>query len=324
MDKAKNLPLVSVYLITYNHAKYIRQAIEGILVQKTSFDWNLIIADDFSTDGTKEILLEYEEKLPDIIRLILQNKNVGPAQNFIDLIATPESKYIAYLEGDDYWTSPFKLQKQVDYLETRPRIFGCFHDVIVVDENNNLIKDNYYHPPREIFNQSDSLTYGGAYCTGSLMFRSSVLNNVPKWFLNSPSDYALDLLIAEFGDIAHIGENLGAYRIHKGGTWQGTLQHKNLENVIRRYQVCLTNPKFKKEYGNFFYGKIGELSGVVALHYQKERMIFRKIKYSWFFIYYSRPRNIGVIKYSLGTLLFPSFIKKIKHLFSKQIKNVEA
>jgi glycosyltransferase involved in cell wall biosynthesis len=316
--------ILSICLITYNQANYIKQSIESILIQKTSFDWKLIIADDFSTDGTREILLEYKERFPESIRLILQKENVGPARNFIDLITKPESKYIAYLEGDDYWTSPFKLQKQVDFLESNTGVFGCFHDVVVVDENNNLIKNNYYQPTKEIFNQVDSLTYGSAYCTGSLMFRSSVLKNIPKWFLNSPSDYAVDLLITEFGLIAHINENLGAYRIHKDGTWQGNLVHKNQENVIERYKICLTNPKFKKKYGSFFYSKIGELSGLVALHYQKESKFFKKIKYSWFFIYYSRPRNIGVLKYALGILLFPSFYKRIKHLFLKQIKNVEA
>ena len=109
-------PLLSVCLITYNHNKYIREAIESILMQKVNFTWELIIADDFSTDGTREIVLEYKEKYPDFIKLILQEKNVGATRNWIDLIIAPKSKYIAYFEGDDYWTNPYKLQKQRDFI----------------------------------------------------------------------------------------------------------------------------------------------------------------------------------------------------------------
>ncbi|HMG68105.1 MAG TPA: glycosyltransferase [Chitinophagaceae bacterium] len=237
-------PVISVCLITYNHARYIRAAIKSILSQQVNSPWKIIIADDFSTDGTREILLEYKDKFPDRVQLILQEKNVGPAQNFINLITAPASKYIAYLEGDDYWTNSSKLQNQLDFLEANPQIYGCFHDVIVVDDNNTVIKEDYYRPHQEIFNQKDSLIYGGAYCTGSLMFRSAVLRNLPEWFIKSPSDYAIDLLITEYGNIAHLNINMGAYRIHQGGTWQGTLWHKNMEKVIVRYKVCLTNPKF--------------------------------------------------------------------------------
>ncbi|MBP2283049.1 glycosyltransferase involved in cell wall biosynthesis [Flavobacterium sp. CG_23.5] len=115
-------PLLSVCLITYNHENYIKQAIDGILMQQVDFNWELIIAEDCSTDGTREILLEYKEKYPDFIKLILQEKNVGPAKNFLDLIQTPKSKYIAYCEGDDYWTDPLKIQKQVDILELNENI----------------------------------------------------------------------------------------------------------------------------------------------------------------------------------------------------------
>jgi glycosyltransferase involved in cell wall biosynthesis len=111
-------PLLSVCLITYNHEKYIRQAIEGVLMQKVDFTWELIIAEDCSTDNTRAILLEYKDKYPDFIKLILQEKNVGPAKNFKDLLAIPKTEYIAYLEGDDYWVTNDKLQKQVDVLKS--------------------------------------------------------------------------------------------------------------------------------------------------------------------------------------------------------------
>ena len=86
-------------------------------MQKVDFDYELIIADDYSTDGTREIILDYKENYPGLIKLILQKRNVGPGKNWLDLIEAPKSKYIAYFEGDDYWTDPYKLQKQVDFLE---------------------------------------------------------------------------------------------------------------------------------------------------------------------------------------------------------------
>ena len=128
-------PLLSVCLITYNHFKYIKQAIDGVLMQKVDFSWELIIADDFSTDGTREILLEYKKKYPQFITLILQEKNVGAAQNWLDLITSPKSKYIAYLEGDDYWTDENKLQKQIDFLEENEGYSGCFHYTQILNED---------------------------------------------------------------------------------------------------------------------------------------------------------------------------------------------
>ncbi|MBJ7429339.1 MAG: glycosyltransferase [Bacteroidia bacterium] len=119
-------PIVSVCLITYNHAKYIAQAIESVLMQQTNYEWELVIADDFSTDGTREIIKEYKTKYPEKIKLILQEKNVGANKNWIDLLSYPKSKYIAYFEGDDYWIDKNKLQKQIDFLESNPD-YGMVH-----------------------------------------------------------------------------------------------------------------------------------------------------------------------------------------------------
>jgi glycosyltransferase involved in cell wall biosynthesis len=118
-------PLLSVCLITYNHGNYIKQAIEGVLMQITNFTWEFIIADDCSIDGTREIVVEYQKKYPNLIKLILQNKNVGAAQNWLDLINASKSKYIAYLEGDDYWVDPLKSQKQVDVFLKHPDTIIC-------------------------------------------------------------------------------------------------------------------------------------------------------------------------------------------------------
>jgi len=115
-----SLPVVSVYMITYNHESYIAQAIEGIMMQQTDFPIELVIGEDCSTDRTREICLEYQDKYPEIIRLLLPEKNIGIYKNSKSTFIECKGKYIAICEGDDYWTDPLKLQKQVYFLETRP------------------------------------------------------------------------------------------------------------------------------------------------------------------------------------------------------------
>lgn len=119
-------PLVSAKMITYNHEPYIAQAIEGVLRQETSFPFELVIGEDCSTDGTREIVFDYQKKYPDIIRVITSDKNVGACKNGLRTRKACRGKYIAYCEGDDYWHHPQKLQKQVDYLESHPEC-GLVH-----------------------------------------------------------------------------------------------------------------------------------------------------------------------------------------------------
>jgi glycosyltransferase involved in cell wall biosynthesis len=113
-------PLVSVHMITYNHVTFIAQSIEGVLQQKTNFPVELIIGEDCSTDGTREIVFDYQKKYSDIIRVITSDKNIGAKNNGIRTMKSCQGKYVAFCEGDDYWHHPYKLQKQVDYLESHP------------------------------------------------------------------------------------------------------------------------------------------------------------------------------------------------------------
>jgi len=162
-------PILSVCLITYNHVKYIEQAIEGVLMQQVDFSFELVIADDFSTDGTRELLLAYKKKYPELIKLILQKKNVGPAKNWMNLITFPQCKYIAYFEGDDYWTDPYKLQKQVDYLERYSSCVGCFSDTSVINESGIVLHDAILN----IFKREVSIAEVGQFWmhTVSICFR---------------------------------------------------------------------------------------------------------------------------------------------------------
>lgn len=122
----KAYPLVSVCIITYNQSSYITQTIEGVLMQQTKFPFEIIISDDCSTDGTREICKRYSKFNPDKVRLMLPSKNQGISRNFYNTLFNALGKYIAFCEGDDYWIDPYKLQKQVDYLELNPDV-GCVY-----------------------------------------------------------------------------------------------------------------------------------------------------------------------------------------------------
>jgi glycosyltransferase involved in cell wall biosynthesis len=220
-------PLVSVCLITYNHEKYIRQAIEGVLMQKLTFDWEFIIADDYSTDGTRAILTEYQEKYPERIKLIFQEKNVGPAKNWLDLITAPQSKYIAYFEGDDYWTDENKLQKQVDFLEKNPNFTLCHSDVNVLTVDGTVI-DN--HSLKSWNYKKDVLDYRLAIFVPLAFSCTSVFRNtlpVKKLSTNvKAGDWMIWVLLTLQGDAKFLKEKQAVYR-QGTGVSVSSVWHKN-------------------------------------------------------------------------------------------------
>ena len=126
---------VSVIMLTYNHENYIAQAIESVLLQETDLRYELIIGDDASTDRTPEIVREYAQRRPDVIRPVLREKNLGTTKNNWDLLRRARGKYIAGLEGDDYWIDPRKTQRQFAFLESHPEYVACCAKCVVVDEN---------------------------------------------------------------------------------------------------------------------------------------------------------------------------------------------
>ena len=127
--------LVNVCMITYNHRFFISEAIESILQQETDFDYMLLIGEDNSTDGCREICEQYAARFPEKIRLITSSVNVGMMQNFLRTYRACEAPYIAFCEGDDYWTDTKKLQKQVDFMEHNPNYSSCFHNVTIRSSN---------------------------------------------------------------------------------------------------------------------------------------------------------------------------------------------
>jgi len=152
-------PLVSVLLLTYNHRQYITEAIESVLMQKTNFLFELLIGDDCSTDGTCEIVNKYLIQYPDVIKVIRSENNVGAILNEKRLMESAQGKYVAFLEGDDYWTNKCKLQKQCDFLENNPDV-GLVHGDVnhYIEADGKMIVaynkiNNIKIPNGQIFNE---------------------------------------------------------------------------------------------------------------------------------------------------------------------------
>jgi glycosyltransferase involved in cell wall biosynthesis len=233
---------VSVLMITYNHEPYIAQAIESVLMQKTSFPYELVIGEDYSTDATRQIVLAYQRKHPDRIRALLQERNLGPTGNLDATLRACRGQYIAVLEGDDYWVSPDKLQLQADYLDERRDYSICFHKVEVVDERSGAepppgtrrFRPEGVKPTTSI----DDLIRCDYLPTGSVMFRNGLIQGLPDWVFKAPwADWPLFLTIAQHGLIGFIDRVFGAYRMSDGGICSGIPESRGLEISLEEFRA---------------------------------------------------------------------------------------
>ena len=235
-------PLVSICCITYNHEPYIRDCLEGFVMQKTNFPFEVLIHDDASTDHTAEIIREYEAKYPDIVKPIYQTENqYSQGINVLAFIINcAQGKYIALCEGDDFWSAPDKLQRQVDFMERNPDFAVCFHDVNIVDDHGRIL-DGYNKAwgnltKRSIFTMTDLLRCGNLMNTPSVFYRKPAQMYACKGFT---IDFFTHLQISYLGKIKRIDGIMASYRIHSGGIFQ-TCQTGSLGTRIRicRQQIA--------------------------------------------------------------------------------------
>lgn len=224
---------MSVCLITYNHAEYVAQAVESVLSQETRFPYEIVVGEDRSTDGTRRIVEEFAARHPDRIRLILAEQNRGLLRNFLDTFLSCRGEYVALLDGDDYWTSPRKLQKQADFLDAHPDCSICFHDTEVLLPDGTLCDVNYTRPDHPPFTTIEDLFKTNFIATCSAMLRRSAVPEIPAWYTSSPwEDWPLYLLFAERGKIGYLPEPMGVYRSHGRGLWSGLDPAAQLEAVV--------------------------------------------------------------------------------------------
>ncbi len=206
--------MVSVCMITYNHESYISKAIESVLMQNTTFQIELIIGEDCSTDKTRQICLDYKKKFPDIIKLILPDVNLGVMRNFVNTLNAGKGNYIAICEGDDYWTDTLKLQKQVELMEAKEKYSFCFHNAETHFIDTNRFESFNKNLKFGTYTTNDLLYKEWFIPTASMLIRRTMLPNpFPKWFFNVYSgDYALELLLSTRGDFYYINQIMSVYR----------------------------------------------------------------------------------------------------------------
>jgi glycosyltransferase involved in cell wall biosynthesis len=229
---------VSVAMITYLHEHLIEEAILGVLMQECNFEVELIVADDRSPDNTKAVVDRIKETHPNgsWIKYTRHETNMGVAANFAWSMLAGNGKYVAICEGDDYWTDPQKLQKQVDFLEQNPDYTLSCHNVDQVDRNGKSIKIIERLDPQ--INLALVLKEGWFIRTSSILFNARVLENgFPDFFYEAYStDYILHVLILKYGDGYYLPETMSAYRRHEGGVSQNDTKLQ-LERWIKKIQL---------------------------------------------------------------------------------------
>ena len=252
--------IVSIVCATYNHEKYIEDAIESFLMQKTNFKYEIIIHDDASTDNTTNIVKKYSKKYPNFIHTIIQDENqyhkkISILEKY--LIPMANGKYIAMCEGDDYWTDAYKLQKQVDLLEKHPECDICAHtasavDAIIKNEIDKIMpskKDTLFDIKNVILGD------GGFVATNSLMFRKKIFDSTPDFWNVYKLDYSIQIMGSLRGGMLYLSECMSAYRVCAEGSWTKRMK-ENKDLYINHYEKIIemlksldvyTNGRYKEE-----------------------------------------------------------------------------
>lgn len=235
--------MVTIRCITYNQERYIRECLEGFVMQQTDFRFEALVHDDASTDGTANIIREYELKYPDIIKPIYETENQfskhdGSLARIMD--EKTHGKYVAICEGDDYWNDPTKLQKQFDFMESHPECSLCFHSDYHLKPNGEW----YLHRPKQIkefYSIEHVLLGGGGFmATNTMFYRWEYIRKEgrPDFWKNCPiGDMPNMLFLGTKGRIGYIDSPMSTYRLAAMGSW--TLRQNSMRNIIRHHKAII-------------------------------------------------------------------------------------
>ncbi len=268
---------VSVTILTYNQVAFIGKAIESALNQRTDFDYEILVGDDFSTDGTRDVILDYQRRFPEKVNPVLHKKNLGQNGlfNTIETLKLAKGTYIAPLDGDDYWTSPDKLQRQVDFMESHPNFSACFHNALITYEDGTPAHEVNAPDQKMVVGMDDLIGEDEIWfmATSAVLFKNGLVH-YPDWFLKSTSgDIPRYVILAKHGPIGYVPGTMSVYRKNKAGAsfkdhyrdarflrnriimYEGINQeteHKYevslRRNIARYYRMMLDSRQFAKSY----------------------------------------------------------------------------
>jgi glycosyltransferase involved in cell wall biosynthesis len=266
-------------MITYNHEAYIEQAVESIMMQATEFGTEVVIGDDCSADGTRDKLRMLDKKYPGKIRLLLNTANVGIMKNFVNVLRNCRGKYIALLEGDDYWTDAGKLALQVTFLEQEPSYSACFHNVEVLGESSGSRMMNPIH--KDLYDIQDVIQ-GWVIATGSLVFRKESIEkhfDLMEDHNIISGDRCLLALLADRGNIRCFSQSMGVWRRHATGASASIDKAKIFRSNIYLYNKLLGH--FGSRHKAFVNNALFKWSGVLSVELRKKGRLFQSLHYLW-------------------------------------------
>ncbi|RQO70220.1 family 2 glycosyl transferase [Pedobacter sp. KBW06] len=242
--------MVSVCCITYNHEQYIAGALDSFLMQQTNFEFEILIGEDCSKDGTRVVIQEYADRYPGRIRLVHHETNIGAIRNQVDVITKAKGKYIALCDGDDFWTDQRKLQKQVDFLEANPEYVICCHHTKVINEHDETVYLKENRVSMEFDYQDVLLGKREETRICSLMIRNiDAVRSVAQqsWYFDT---YGTDTLFKLYA-LASTGKKIfvlpdvmACYRLHTGGIWSMIDSRIRKRRMVSDFNLTIRNFKY--------------------------------------------------------------------------------
>lgn len=227
---------VSVAITTFNHGAFIEDAIRSVINQIVDFEYEVVVGDDCSTDDTREKLLRLQQNYSDKISLVFPDKHIGGNRLVEQVMAKCRGEYVAWLDGDDYWTSPHKLIKQARFLDFHPDIAVCFHDALVVSDMYNEQWELFTGPDWKSVSDVYDLLEKNYIASASPMLRRKLILAAGKaYYDDRASDTTMICMVAQHGNIGYINEPMAVYRIHAGGMWSGMSREEKLRASIEGY-----------------------------------------------------------------------------------------
>lgn len=311
-------PVVSICSITYNHAPYIRQCLDGFLMQKTNFPFEIIINDDCSTDGTTEIIKEYAAKYPDLIKPIFHDENQyqkGVRGMFAKFVfPKAQGKYLALCEGDDYWIDPLKLQKQVDILESDDSVSMVYTSFKTIDSKGNLmLRPDYENYKKRSFTGDvfyKLITSGNFIMTLTTCFRKEIYENDVMKGYPIMLDYALFLGVSSMGKAVFLPEETGCYRYVENSAMNSNIRsiQNNYLHVKKHFVCALINGKIIKVQG---YSLLRKVQMYSLLMKQALVLYKKKIDKEFITILLKKKVLIAIIPISLFLIMKDKIINHI-------------
>lgn len=315
-------PMISVVCMTYNHEKYIGKALDGFLMQKTDFPFEVIVHDDASTDNTAQIIKDYENKYPAVIKSIIQKENqysqgVASDEKFVFPIL--RGKYVAICEGDDYWIDPYKLQKQYDVLEAHPEIDMCAHAAYITYFDSDK-KQSAISPAKNerIFSAEEVIAGGGRFvATASLLYRRELNEPVPPFRQHLPIDYMLQIQGSLRGGMYYISDFMSVYRSGSTDSWSEKM------NNNKQLRIDFNNKIISalSELDAYSDSKFSEAVKSVKLRTQLENICmqrdYQKLKSGEINMYY---KNLSIFeKGKIALKRYFPFLENLRYKISKSI-----